>query len=273
MTRPAVSYDELDEYLRGDGHNDYVGVSAIDGLIAAVVAGPVTILPDIWLPHVFGGSMPQARPGSIEERLVNTVLNRHDEVESLLRDAPGHYYPIFMNHKGKTIVGPWAIGFSLGLSLGGEAWAPIAGNAKASDLPHHGRQSAAGQTAHPAFSSGAAEIESNRSSSHHIRSPAVARHHKTGPITTQPPAQTQPYRKTACSLRLQCTRSVEHDTQARGGPCIPGVSGLKLGLRPADRWSGCRWEHVVAYLGSPLYESTSTCAEGADRQLLVLRED
>lgn len=123
MTRPAVSYDELDEYLRGDGHNDYVGVSAIDGLIAAVVAGPVKIPAHTWLPHVFGGSIPQTRPGSIEERLVNTVLNRHDEVESLLRDAPGHYFPIFMNHKGETIVGPWAIGFSLGLSLGGEAWA------------------------------------------------------------------------------------------------------------------------------------------------------
>lgn len=100
-------------------------MSAIDGLIAAVVAGPVEIPAQTWLPHVFGGSRPQTRPGSIEERLVNTVLNRHDEVESLLRDAPGHYYPIFMNHKGETIVGPWAIGFSPGLSLGGEAWAPI----------------------------------------------------------------------------------------------------------------------------------------------------
>lgn len=125
MIRPAVSYDELDEYLRGDGHNDYVGVSAIDGLIAAVVAGPVKILPNIWLPHVFGGSIPQTTPGSIEERLVNTVLNRHDEVERLLRDAPGHYYPMFMNHKGKTGVSHWAIGFALGLGLGGEAWASI----------------------------------------------------------------------------------------------------------------------------------------------------
>ncbi|MEW9613406.1 YecA family protein [Shinella sp. S4-D37] len=93
MTRPAVSYDELDEYLRGDGHNDYVGVSAIDGLIAAVVAGPVKIPAHTWLPHVFGGSIPQTRPGSIEERLVNTVLHRHDEVESLLRDAPGTTIP------------------------------------------------------------------------------------------------------------------------------------------------------------------------------------
>ncbi|MDL2410460.1 hypothetical protein PY650_33750 [Rhizobium calliandrae] len=28
--------------------------------------------------------MPQTKPGSLEERLVNTVLNRHDEVDHLL---------------------------------------------------------------------------------------------------------------------------------------------------------------------------------------------
>ncbi len=125
MNRPCVSYDELDERLRGDGHNDYVGMSAIDGLLAAIVAGPVPIAPALWLPNVFGGTLPQTKPGSIEERLVNTVLNRHDEVGHLLAHAPGDYYPIFMHDKGRTVVDAWAIGFALGLGLGGEAWAPI----------------------------------------------------------------------------------------------------------------------------------------------------
>ncbi|WP_244474421.1 YecA family protein [Methylobacterium sp. Leaf85] len=79
--------------------------------------------PAVWLPNVFGGTVPQTKPGSIEECLVNTVLNRHDEVDHLLAHAPGDYYPIFMQDKGKTIVDAWAIGFALG--LGGEAWAPI----------------------------------------------------------------------------------------------------------------------------------------------------
>lgn len=125
MNRPGVSYDELDERLRGDGHNDHVGMSAIDGLLAAIVAGPVTVASTIWLPSVFGGTILQTRPGSIEERLVNTVLNRHDEVDHLLSAAPGDYYPIFMHDKGKTVVDAWAIGFALGMGMGGEAWAPI----------------------------------------------------------------------------------------------------------------------------------------------------
>ncbi len=79
-------------------------MSAIDGLLAAVVAGPVAVAPAVWLPNVFGGVVPQSKPGSIEERLVNTVLNRHDEVDHFLSNAPGDYYPIFMHDKRKTIV-------------------------------------------------------------------------------------------------------------------------------------------------------------------------
>jgi len=40
MTHELFSYDEADAILRLDGANDYVGISAIDGLIASVVAGP-----------------------------------------------------------------------------------------------------------------------------------------------------------------------------------------------------------------------------------------
>ncbi|SIR14228.1 hypothetical protein SAMN05880561_11219 [Rhizobium sp. RU33A] len=46
-------------------------------------------------------------------------------MDHLLAHASGDYYPIFMHDKGKTIVDAWAIGFALGLGLGGEAWAPI----------------------------------------------------------------------------------------------------------------------------------------------------
>lgn len=74
---------------------------------------------------MFGGTAPQTKPGSIEERLVNTILNQYDELDHLLAHAPGEYYPIFIHDKGKTIVDAWAIGFALGPGLGGKAWLPI----------------------------------------------------------------------------------------------------------------------------------------------------
>jgi uncharacterized protein len=58
MNAEIYSYDELDQILRGDGRSDFVGISAIDGLIAAVVAGPVRPQANEWLPLIFGGSLP-----------------------------------------------------------------------------------------------------------------------------------------------------------------------------------------------------------------------
>ena len=52
MTHELFSYDEADAILRLDGANDYVGISAIDGLIASVVAGPAAMEPSVWLPEV-----------------------------------------------------------------------------------------------------------------------------------------------------------------------------------------------------------------------------
>ena len=63
MTEWVYDYDELDEILRGDGSAGFVGVSAIDGLIAAAVAGPAALQPTEWLPLIFGGRMPVAPPG------------------------------------------------------------------------------------------------------------------------------------------------------------------------------------------------------------------
>ena len=51
----AFTYTELDEILRGSGHTGAIGMSAIDGLIAALVAAPSFVHPDEWIPLIFGG--------------------------------------------------------------------------------------------------------------------------------------------------------------------------------------------------------------------------
>ena len=88
MTEWVYSYDELDEILRGDGRAGFVGISAIDGLIAAVVAGPAALQPMEWLPLIFGGRMPAAPPGSPNQRVVNTIIKRHAEVTEILASHP-----------------------------------------------------------------------------------------------------------------------------------------------------------------------------------------
>jgi uncharacterized protein len=84
----AFSYAELDEILRGSGHPGAIGMSAIDGLIAALAAAPSFVRPEEWLPLVFGGHQPPVDENSPELRVVRTIFHRYNEVSDILADRP-----------------------------------------------------------------------------------------------------------------------------------------------------------------------------------------
>jgi yecA family protein len=121
----AFTYDELDAILRGTGgHDGAIGMSAIDGLIAALVAAPAFVHPDEWVPLIFGGRRPRMDDGSPEERAVRTVFNRYNEVSTTLAEQPNSYRPIFMiDQDGSVVARDWAVGFMLGIGLRSQEWA------------------------------------------------------------------------------------------------------------------------------------------------------
>jgi len=119
----AFTYSELDELLRGTGHGGFIGMSAIDGLIAALVAAPSFVHPDEWVPLIFGGRHPNFHENSPGYRAVKTIVNRYNEVSSLLADRPDAYQPIFMvDEKGGIVVRDWVVGFIRGISLRPDEW-------------------------------------------------------------------------------------------------------------------------------------------------------
>ena len=119
----AFTYAELDEILRGTGRNGAIGISAIDGLIAALVAAPSFVHPDEWIPLIFGGRQPPLHQNSPELRAVKTIFNRYNEVSEILADRPAAYRPIFMaDDDGSIVARDWAVGFALGIGLRSEAW-------------------------------------------------------------------------------------------------------------------------------------------------------
>jgi len=122
MKQPAYSYDELDEIFRGNGRSGNIGISAIDGMIAALVAGPASVHPDEWLPIIFAGRVPAVIEGTPEHLAVNTIFNRYNEVSITLADNPQAYRPMFMNHEGSVIVNDWAAGFMLAVGKSTDAW-------------------------------------------------------------------------------------------------------------------------------------------------------
>jgi yecA family protein len=123
-TSSAFTYDELDAILRGPGgHDGPIGISAIDGLIAALVAAPTFVHPDEWVPLIFGGHKPRIDAGSAEERAVRTIFNRYNEVSTTLSERPHTYQPIFMiDRDGSVVARDWAVGFTLGIGLRPQAW-------------------------------------------------------------------------------------------------------------------------------------------------------
>jgi len=125
MTSTLFTYDEVDEILRGDGVGGYVGISAIDGLVAAVVAGPAYVEPDEWLPEIFNGRVPVTVPETPNHRLVQTILHRHDEVADILARRPETYLPMFMHDEGRVVIEDWTIGFMLGVGKRVNPWTKI----------------------------------------------------------------------------------------------------------------------------------------------------
>jgi yecA family protein len=119
----AFTYAGLDEILRGTGRTGVIGMSAIDGLIAALVAAPSFVHPDEWIPLIFGGRQPPLHENSPELRAVKTIFNRYNEVSEILADRPQAYRPIFMIDEGTRIVArDWAVGFVLGVGLRPKEW-------------------------------------------------------------------------------------------------------------------------------------------------------
>jgi yecA family protein len=119
----AFTYSELDEILRGTGHSGAIGMSAIDGLIAALVAAPSFVHPEEWMPLIFGGRQPPLDENSPELRAIKTIFNRYNEVSDILADRPQIYRPIFMiDDDGSIVVRDWAVGFALGIGLRPKQW-------------------------------------------------------------------------------------------------------------------------------------------------------
>lgn len=125
MTQALFTYDEADTLLRGVGRSDDVGFNAIDGLIAAVAAGPAYIETNQWLSQIFGQRAPIQTPGTREHKLVQTILHRHGEVVETLAQRPEAYLPLLRNAAGRLVMADWSVGFLLGVGLSVDAWGPL----------------------------------------------------------------------------------------------------------------------------------------------------
>ena len=122
--RRALSLEELELWLASDRAPAKGGwnVSAVDGLIAGILAGPEPIEPEEWTRLIFG-----ARPlGEDGDAALQAVLDRHTAVAKILAAAPAGYAPLFMRtDEGVVLARDWAAGFLAAVRLRLEAWRPL----------------------------------------------------------------------------------------------------------------------------------------------------
>lgn len=84
--------DELDQILRAERH-DNIGVSAVDGLVAALIAGPATVAPKVWLVPIVGEKAVSAPEGTPTRKVVDTLIAHYEQVETTLEKRPRRYVP------------------------------------------------------------------------------------------------------------------------------------------------------------------------------------
>jgi uncharacterized protein len=127
--------DWLDEFLlyRIDEDADCEGkdegvidIAGLDGLLTAVVSGPVVVPPSIWLPAIWGDFQPIWESEKVFSSILNLFVRHMNSISSLLMSQPDAFEPLFYERSVKdktyTIFDEWCEGYMRGVALAADAW-------------------------------------------------------------------------------------------------------------------------------------------------------
>jgi uncharacterized protein len=120
--------DLLEAWLmrRSKGITDIV---ELEGFLTAVVIGPVTVMPSVWLPRVLGGKNSGFRTEAEFGEFMRLVMGYYNVVATWFDRDPEHFEPMFYERRvdGKRIfvVDEWCWGFMKGVRLNSAEWKPL----------------------------------------------------------------------------------------------------------------------------------------------------
>jgi uncharacterized protein len=127
-------FAELDDLLLSEGlPESTMDVCAAEGFLTAIAIGPVTVMPDQWLPRIFGSEadepMPEFPSPKVVRRVIDLIMRLYTSVIVTFEVAPEEFEPTFytrdVDGKTYTIVDEWCNGFLQGIRLTQEAWRPL----------------------------------------------------------------------------------------------------------------------------------------------------
>jgi uncharacterized protein len=101
-------------------------IVTLEGFLTAMVIGPNTISPMLWLPKVWGKGKPQFQDLEELNRFVALVMGLYNEIVACFEQDPGAFEPSFyewpLNDKTVIIVDEWCDGFIKGMRMDSEGW-------------------------------------------------------------------------------------------------------------------------------------------------------
>jgi uncharacterized protein len=125
----AMTLAELDQWLQKRAHRRPVASSMamLDGYVAAIVAGPVSISPLDWIcPLLAVDAGAFNHGGTAEFAAISAVVQHHNNISNTLSTAPNQFTPIHRTKpNGDIDARPWCQGFHAAMQPRLSAWAPL----------------------------------------------------------------------------------------------------------------------------------------------------
>ncbi len=121
----AMSLEDLEQYLDAypDPRIERMGVSFIDGFLAATIVGPHLVPQSRWLSQIFGATLPGSNGDHAGAAAIAAIVARHDDVRDALCRTGQSYAPIFRRtDAGIVVAADWADGFFGAIKLNASAW-------------------------------------------------------------------------------------------------------------------------------------------------------
>lgn len=128
MTEGPLNENELQwleetlmSYAQGD--ESILDVAELDGLLTAVLSGPLVVEPDNWLVAIWGGqkNIPRWKNDREMDRFINLCFQHMNDIAERLSNYPDQFEPVFgendVEGRSFTVVEEWCFGYMRGVNL------------------------------------------------------------------------------------------------------------------------------------------------------------
>jgi uncharacterized protein len=122
-----AEYDHLEGILRRFSGERVMDIEEMDGFFAALVSGPATVPPSVYLNEIWGGEQAPFATQRDLENFLNLAMRHWNFIARTLASRDLIFLPRFVTEEGEDVPrgNRWSHGFLRGIDLCREAWNEI----------------------------------------------------------------------------------------------------------------------------------------------------